>query len=48
MDVRQDLFVIFALDTLLFERCERTVPSILCNPEMHFGSVDLNQVMEAV
>lgn len=48
-------FVTLEIETLLFERCERTVPYTLCGPGKHFGNAALNsqlfglfQVMETV
>lgn len=47
--------VTLEIETLLFERCERTVLDTLCGPGMHFGNAALNsqlfglfQVMETV
>lgn len=37
--------VTLEIETLLFERCERTVLDTLCGPGMHFGNAALNSAI---
>ena len=36
-------FVTLEIETFLFEKCERTVPYLLCGLGRHFGNVVLNR-----